>query len=141
MKSYVLYRHFDRQGKLLYVGITCDPSRRLSQYQRARWFAALRAVSLEKCKTKEEALEQEARAIRLEHPLYNIRRANIKVRGQYFSLFPHLSGKERNLIREYFARHGKKGGQSRSPAKVKASRANALKATKAAAKNRREAQL
>lgn len=128
MKAYVLYRHYDRQGKLLYVGMTCDPSRRLEQYQRARWFSSLRAVSLEKCQSKEDALEREAKAIRLEHPRYNIRRTSIKVHGQSFSVFPHLNGKAKNIIKQYFARFGKKGGKSRSPSKIKAARANAAKA-------------
>jgi len=68
-----LYRHFDKDDVLLYVGISLSTIQRLSQHKRtAHWFDKVTRVSVEKYATREEALFKERETIRLEKPLYNI---------------------------------------------------------------------
>jgi hypothetical protein len=68
-----LYRHFDKDDLLLYVGISLSTIQRLSQHKRtSHWFDKVTRVSVEKYATREEALFREKETIRLEKPLYNI---------------------------------------------------------------------
>jgi hypothetical protein len=67
-----LYRHFDGNGTLLYVGISSSTIARLSQHQRtAHWFDQVTNVSVQKFPTRKDALEAEKLAIQTECPLYN----------------------------------------------------------------------
>ena len=67
-----LYRHFDCNGTLLYVGISSSTIARLSQHQRtAHWFDQVANVSVQKFPTRKAALEAEKLAIQTEKPLYN----------------------------------------------------------------------
>lgn len=67
-----LYRHFDSEGALLYVGISLSPTYRLSQHRlTASWFDDIATVTIEDYPSRSAALEAEARAIHAEHPIYN----------------------------------------------------------------------
>ncbi len=67
-----LYRHFDMQGRLLYVGISLSAIQRLGQHQKeSRWFDSITRVEIETFRTRDEAMVAEAKAIATEHPLYN----------------------------------------------------------------------
>jgi predicted GIY-YIG superfamily endonuclease len=69
-----LYRHFDRHGTLLYVGIARDVARRSSKHDaNADWADLIVRIDVEHHDTRELALAAEARAIKAEHPVYNIR--------------------------------------------------------------------
>lgn len=71
--STILYRYFDNQDQLLYVGITGDNVKRQSQHRRnSFWFGKIAVAKFEHFKTRDEALQAEAAAIRLEKPLHNI---------------------------------------------------------------------
>lgn len=68
-----LYRHFDADGQLLYVGITSDPRRRLSEHLKAaKWPIA--SVDLEWFDNDLSAVRAERKAILTESPIHNIRR-------------------------------------------------------------------
>lgn len=68
-----LYRHFGMGGDLLYVGISLNAFYRLHQHSKsARWIEKIATLTIENFATREEALEAEAMAIRLEKPKYNI---------------------------------------------------------------------
>jgi excinuclease UvrABC nuclease subunit len=69
-----LYRHFDKAGRLLYVGISGSAYIRLTKGHkgRAAWFDEINNITIEKFATREEALQAERSAIRREKPLYNI---------------------------------------------------------------------
>jgi len=70
-----LYRHFDSDGRLLYVGISLSAVRRLGQHQQhAHWFGAIVRVDIEWHATRLLALEAEAYAIARENPLHNTAR-------------------------------------------------------------------
>jgi GIY-YIG catalytic domain-containing protein len=68
-----LYRHFDADGTLLYVGISLSALNRLGQHkQNAEWFDKIARVAIEKFPTRAAALEAEHNAIKEEKPLYNV---------------------------------------------------------------------
>jgi predicted GIY-YIG superfamily endonuclease len=68
-----LYRHFDADGKLLYVGISHSPLLRLSQHRdNARWFEKIKSVQHEWFPSRQEAMEAERKAVAEENPECNI---------------------------------------------------------------------
>ena len=68
-----LYRHFDADGILLYVGISNNHIRRTFEHDAASpWFWAVSRIDVTHFETRREALEAEARAIAAERPLNNI---------------------------------------------------------------------
>lgn len=67
-----LYRHFDSNDNLLYIGISLSAMNRLSQHEdNSHWFNSISKVTIEKYNTREEALKAEKDSILLEKPLYN----------------------------------------------------------------------
>lgn len=69
----ILYRYFDIDGNLLYVGITKDQSKRFSSHNRkAEWMPQAVQCTLEHFETRAEAKAAETFAIQNEKPLYNI---------------------------------------------------------------------
>ena len=55
-----LYRHFDVDKKLLYVGISLNTFARLSQHKdHSQWFEQIKTVTLENFDTREEAMAAE----------------------------------------------------------------------------------
>jgi hypothetical protein len=69
-----LYRHFDAEGRLLYVGISKNAVCRLNGHQSKSWYDDLARVEIEKHPSRDHALYAESVAIRVENPLYNIER-------------------------------------------------------------------
>jgi DNA-binding XRE family transcriptional regulator len=81
-RSAVLYRFFDADDRLLYVGITENPVIRAGGHRLSSpWWTQAVRMTMERFGTRVEAWEAETRAITDECPLYNrsgitIRRAN-----------------------------------------------------------------
>lgn len=74
MPTTTLYRLFDAEGALLYVGITSSDAARLGQHALdKRWWCSVATAKFEHCATREEARVREAGAIKGESPLFNIR--------------------------------------------------------------------
>lgn len=68
-----LYRHFDKAGRLLYVGIARDHQSRLKSHSRySDWKYDIATVTIEYFDTRQEASKAEIRAIQTERPLHNI---------------------------------------------------------------------
>jgi excinuclease UvrABC nuclease subunit len=68
-----LYRFYDTEGVLLYVGITKFFEPRLKQhYKNAEWFFDTASVKLEHYQTRQEVERAETQAIKQESPRYNI---------------------------------------------------------------------
>jgi hypothetical protein len=68
-----LYRHYDADELLLYVGISLDAFSRLRQHQSATgWTSKAVTMRTVTYPSRTEALEAEARAIAEENPLWNI---------------------------------------------------------------------
>jgi excinuclease UvrABC nuclease subunit len=67
-----VYRLFDAEGSLLYVGLTCDPDGRWRQHSHQKpWFKSVDRHTVEWHDTRIEARRAEVVAIKTEGPLYN----------------------------------------------------------------------
>lgn len=73
-EPHALYRFFDEDGALLYVGISVNPLGRWDQHRAKTWWRDVRTATIEPCESREAALEAEMAAIRAESPEHNIRR-------------------------------------------------------------------
>lgn len=70
-----LYRHFNLEGELLYVGISLSALNRLAKHKSSsHWFNEITNVTIQKFSTKEEAVAAEIEAIAKENPRHNIKR-------------------------------------------------------------------
>jgi hypothetical protein len=73
-KETTLYRHFDCDGKLLYVGISLDALNRLAQHKFcSTWYSQIKSVTLERFPSRQGALQAEREAIIKEGPQWNIK--------------------------------------------------------------------
>lgn len=67
-----LYRHFDKDGQLLYVGISLSHVARLAQHRdSSHWYEEITHVTIEWYETRVEAELAETRAIGSEFPKHN----------------------------------------------------------------------
>ncbi len=67
-----LYRHFNADGALLYVGISASLlARQASHMLRSHWSRHIATITIERFQTREAALEAEAAAIVAEKPRHN----------------------------------------------------------------------
>lgn len=68
-----LYRHFDAQGRLLYVGISLSTVARLTQHRNSSdWYSQISRVEIQKFDTRAEAEGAEWEAIQKEKPIHNV---------------------------------------------------------------------
>jgi excinuclease UvrABC nuclease subunit len=68
-----LYRHFDADGNLLYIGVSLNAFARLAQHRdSSSWFSEIANVTFQAFETREAVLEAEASAIQAENPKYNV---------------------------------------------------------------------
>lgn len=84
--STALYRFYDADDQLLYVGITHRLPRRVKEHIAKEWSKATSYIDVEWFETKTKALVAERKAIRSEHPRYNIMHngkvnENVRVEG------------------------------------------------------------
>lgn len=85
-----IYRHFDADGRLLYVGLSKNPfKRQMFHLYRAHWFYEVASISIEWFDTKSAARDAEERAIRAEAPLFNrVHAGNCAARKVDYGLDP-----------------------------------------------------
>jgi predicted GIY-YIG superfamily endonuclease len=70
-----LYRHFDRDNNLLYVGVSLSAIQRLGQHsEHSHWFSSIARVEIQNFETREEVLAAERKAITDENPRHNLKR-------------------------------------------------------------------
>jgi hypothetical protein len=70
--AHCLYRHFDADGELLYIGVSLSAVERLSAHNRtARWADKITRVEIERFPTRQAVLAAEEYAIKAERPIYN----------------------------------------------------------------------
>ena len=73
MDSHVLYRFYNSNAKLLYVGITNNPENRFGNHRREKpWWNQVTAITLERFSTRGELAQAEIEAIQTERPKYNL---------------------------------------------------------------------
>lgn len=71
-KKGMVYRHFDKDGNLLYVGMSMNPFKRLGGHRfESIWFDRIVKITIERYPTKWDAITAERRAIRNENPQFN----------------------------------------------------------------------
>lgn len=74
--AFNVYRHFDKDGTLLYIGMSKSALSRLTGHMRtAPWIWSVARVEIERHETRRAALDAERAAIRAETPLFNDRHA------------------------------------------------------------------
>lgn len=67
-----LYRYFDVDGRLLYVGITSASTLRMLHHAHgSAWWTKVRSASFKHYRTRDQALAVERKAVVAEEPLYN----------------------------------------------------------------------
>lgn len=82
-KRHHLYRHFDAEGRLLYVGISMDGFRRMLQHNStAEWRDQITTMTIERYPHRAAVLEAEARAIIAEKPLHNVTTPTLVATGK-----------------------------------------------------------
>lgn len=75
-----LYRHFDKDGVLLYVGISLSAIQRLEQHKTdSGWFKDIATITVQHFRSRADALWAETQAIHSENPKYNIVRTRPQV--------------------------------------------------------------
>lgn len=68
-----VYRFFDEEGSLLYVGIAVHPRTRWRAHAAEKqWWPSVARKTVEWCDTREEAADREYEAIAAENPMYNV---------------------------------------------------------------------
>lgn len=68
-----LYRFFDQDGALLYIGISADVRRRISQHRKDKpWWKESARIEMEHYPNAEEARAAEKIAIKTENPRHNV---------------------------------------------------------------------
>jgi predicted GIY-YIG superfamily endonuclease len=71
--STTLYRFFNSQNDLLYVGISMNFASRIRSHKSERdWFTQIASITLEHYETREDAVEAEKQAITQECPRHNV---------------------------------------------------------------------
>lgn len=71
-KKTALYRHYNDQGELLYVGISLNPIRRVQQHENSAWWDEITRIEIERYENRRLALEAETAAIASEKPVHNV---------------------------------------------------------------------
>lgn len=72
MRNCNLYRYFDADGLLLYVGIAFNPVSRLERHSiDDNWFREIKTITVETFNSRNIALKMEEAAIKREKPKYN----------------------------------------------------------------------
>ena len=71
--SQALYRFFDADGHLLYVGISLNPGERWKQHRADKpWWLEVASITIDHLPDRDAALQAETAAIKSERPRYNI---------------------------------------------------------------------
>ena len=76
-----LYRHFDANNNLLYIGVSSRISQRIKEHSiHSSWWQNVSKITLEHFEIRKEVLEAERNAIIAEQPKHNIIHKNGKIK-------------------------------------------------------------
>jgi hypothetical protein len=104
-RPHVVYRFFDENDRLLYVGCTVDLKQRCGMHRGMPWFRKIARATTTSFPNREEALQAEARAIRDEYPAENTQH---RVAPNLSAKIPQLT---LNQLRNYIAATGISGDE------------------------------
>jgi hypothetical protein len=80
--SACIYRCYDKEGNLLYVGLSRDAIIRSAAHSaQSAWYPNVAVMKIEKFSSREDAEEAERRAIAAENPLHNKMRFSFSASG------------------------------------------------------------
>lgn len=108
-KDTQLYRLFDAEGRLLYVGVSHSAHVRFYQHKSgSEWSGLIEEMKVEDFATRKEALSAEKRAINYENPIYNkfkpipdpCQRFNFKMDNEFVLSFKSRALQERLKLNE-----------------------------------------
>lgn len=72
MRPHAVYKHFDANGQLLYIGVSLNHLARLAQHSdTSHWFNDIARIEVIACETRAAALAKERSLIRAERPKHN----------------------------------------------------------------------
>ena len=78
-----IYRHFDKSGKLLYVGRSCNLGMRHAEHQiNSRWFSLVTTIKIQRLESIKLAIEAEEKAIKKESPAFNLLHNKINIQKE-----------------------------------------------------------
>jgi len=93
-----LYKHYDKNGVLLYVGISLNHLHRLAQHRGGSfWFNDISRIDIEPYESREMALKAERDAIINNKPLHNI--AKLSAEEHRKALEESIKDLERRMVR------------------------------------------
>jgi hypothetical protein len=72
-----VYFHYDKDGILLYVGMSSTFLSRQARHKSSHWFEEISTITIKHFETRAEALDAEKLAIASLHPKYNLKRPSI----------------------------------------------------------------
>jgi predicted GIY-YIG superfamily endonuclease len=76
--SFVLYRIFNSEGALLYVGATTNPGARFNDHSKIQpWWDEAAEIKLQRLASHEELALAEVEAIKAEKPKYNVTNSDV----------------------------------------------------------------
>lgn len=79
MSRNILYRHYDKNDVLLYLGISLTLFQRLADHKLySIWFNEVTKITVERFNSEKNLLIAEKKAIKNEKPLYNIQHSDLK---------------------------------------------------------------
>ena len=94
-----LYRHFDANDNLLYVGVSLSAFTRLSQHKsNSHWFDEIVRVDIQKYPNRQQVLLAEIEAIQKENPRYNLQRHS-KVKEETNRINWHAQESKEDLVK------------------------------------------
>jgi len=117
-KPYALYRCFDKDKNLIYIGISASVLARLSQHShQSHWFSELVYVKIEKFDSLCDAAYAEKNAIKNEHPQFNI----VYNRPQKIKIQSKRSKRRQTAIKhvEEFMRRWEKEHEAKEKEKIR----------------------
>jgi predicted GIY-YIG superfamily endonuclease len=83
-----VYRTFDAEGRLLYIGMTYNLGKRFYEHERkAKWWADFVDLTVTAYPNRDDAAAAEWSAIRYERPLHNVRSGICPISGPYHALY------------------------------------------------------
>lgn len=102
-----LYRYFDIDGNLLYIGISVNFMVRASQHKSSsRWFDRISYVNVTHFPNRELAISAERVAISNEMPLYNKQRAQLPKSSDGDYIYIRLDKKTKMALRKVAKKDG-----------------------------------
>ena len=86
-----VYRARDKQDRVLYIGVSSNPTRRSYAHRRKDWWADVERVDVTWFQSRSDALAEESRAIGEERPIYNYQhqlrnKGNLSIPASYTPL-------------------------------------------------------